>query len=161
MAIFKTPNGKGKYFDPSSKESLISYILNPQCILHSCFGGIHVDMDNIAESMHQVSNYFNKADGVQIRHFVISFHPAELDNPFIANEIAQQALCYLGKKYQAIYGVHENKYHLHIHIAMNSVSYVDGRRYYGTRAEFYAFRDFLQRLLSSYDIQQLQYVSNN
>ena len=67
---------------------------------------------------------------------------------------------YLGKEYQAIYAVHENTESLHIHIVMNSVSYIDGHRYRGTKAEHYEFMDFLRNVLIYYGITKLQYISS-
>ena len=29
MAIFKTANGRGKYYDAESKEQVLKYVLNP------------------------------------------------------------------------------------------------------------------------------------
>ena len=161
MAILKTANKKGKYYDDKAKEDVAAYILNPFKMSHNYCGGVAVEFPNIAESMQRVSERFGKTSGVQIRHFILSFYPNELSDATVADEISKRIVQHLGREYQTIYGVHEDAEHLHIHIAMNSVSYVDGHRYYGTRAEFNAFRAFLKNLLYNYGIYRLDYVSNS
>ena len=160
MAIYKTANCKGKYFDEMAKEDVISYVIDDNKMIHNYSGGVQVDEHDIAGSMKQVSAHFQKETGVQIRHFIISFESYELSNPLIVNEIAMHVVRYLGKEYQAIYAVHENTESLHIHIIMNSVSYIDGHRYRGTKAEHYEFMDFLRNVLKHYGITKLRYVSS-
>ncbi len=157
MAVLKTANGKGRYFNEDARELLTNYILRFDKVIHGYCGGIHVDPLYPAESMRAVSEQFEKTQGVQLRHFILSFDPKELSRPEIAYEIAQQAAAWIGYKYQVVYAVHEDKPHLHIHLVQNSVSYVDGQRYYGTKAEFHAFQDELRRILRQYHIDTLIY----
>ena len=159
MAMFKTANIKGKYFDENAKADVINYVLNPYKMPHNCHGGVKVDEHNIAKSMQTVSEQFGKSDGVQLRHFIISFSKNEVSSPYTADAIARDILYYLGREYQAIYGIHENG-EIHIHIVMNSVSYVDGHRYYGKKKEYYAFYYALRNILRRYGINKLMCVSN-
>ena len=159
MAMFKTANCKGKYFDDNAKEDVINYVLNPDKMPHRCCGGVKVDKFDIAGSMYAVSEYYNKTNGVQLRHFIVSFSKNELNDPYKAKAIAQEIMYHLGKEYQAIYGVHENG-DIHIHIVMNSVSYVDGHRYYGKKEEYYSFYYLLCDILRKYGINKLMRISN-
>lgn len=160
MAIMKTGNGNGKYFNRDAKELLINYILRSDKTIHGYFGGIGVDPICPAESMELVSEQFGKQDGVQLRHFIVSFSPRELSEPAIVNEIAQQITMYVGRDYQALYAVHEDKSYLHFHLVHNSVSYRTGARYRGTKHEFYALQGALKGILAQYGIYKLNYVSN-
>lgn len=137
MAIWKTGNGDGNYFNEDAKELVSAYIMHPDKAIHGYTGGYGVDPYFPAESMKIVSERFGKQQGVQLRHFVVSFTRDELNDPAIVNMIAQQFAMYVGQRYQVIYAVHENKPHLHFHLMHNSVSYLDGRRYYGKRSEFH------------------------
>ena len=96
MAILKTGNGNGNYFNEDAKELLIHYILRPDKVVHGYFGGVGVDPLCPAESMELVSEQFRKQDGVQLRHFIVSFTPYELADPAVVNEIAQQVTIYIG-----------------------------------------------------------------
>ncbi len=161
MATLKTGNKKGSYRDIDSKLDVISYILNPEKAQHSYIGGMSGTPRNIAENMNDVSVYFGKERGVQLRHYIISFSPNEINDPALVNIIAQRIIEYFAEEYQVIYAVHEDKPHLHIHIVINSVSFVDGHRYYGKREEFNAFRNFIKNLLRQYGIYCFYYVSNS
>lgn len=160
MATWKTPNGHGNYFNTDAKQLLTNYILRPDKLLHNYWGGINIDLDSPAESMVAISEKFRKTNGVQIRHFIVSFAPNELRDPFIANEIARQMAEYTGQWYQTLYAVHENKPNLHFHLIHNSVSFLDGSRYYGTREEHNALGNTLESILKRYHINTLVYVKS-
>ena len=161
MATFKTANQKGKYFDRDAKADTIRYILNPAKAVHGFVGGVGVSPECPAESMELVSERFGKSEGVQLRHYIISFEPHELRKPEIANKIGQEIAVYIGREFQCVYAVHENKPHLHIHLVVNSVSYTDGHRWRGNKAEFYRLINSCRIILQQYNIYQLYYVSAN
>ena len=159
MAIFTTPNGHGMYQDETAREGVIRYILNPNKIRNGYWGGASVDLTNPAGSMEQVSRKFGKESGVRLRHFVVSFRPDELDEVEIMDEIAQRVADWLGQEYPVLYGVHEDKEHLHFHLAMNAVSHLDGHRFRGTKKEFYDLQNAVKDILLDYGIFSLHYVS--
>lgn len=161
MANLKTANTKGKYRDAESKYDVINYILNPQAAISGYTGGMTGTPQSIANDMNDVSSSFGKTNGVQLRHFIITFSPDEMSDADTVNDIAQRIICYFSSEYQAVYNVHENKPHLHIHIVINSVSYVDGHRYYGKMNEFHSFKSFVRKILKEYGICQFDYVSNS
>lgn len=156
MAKLKVINRKGKYFDSDAKSDVSNYILNPDKTC--CYGGIAVDRTCPAESMELISELFGKTRGVQLRHYVLSFSPEEVRGPEIINQIAQQIANYIGLEYQVIYGVHYKKENPHIHFMFNSVSYLDGHRFYGTHKEFYRQKDAMRAILREHRIFQLNYI---
>lgn len=160
MAVFKTANGKGKYHDTESKKQVINYILNPDKMIHGYYGAFHVDTCHIVESMDEVSRRFGKSDGVQLRHFILSFDYDEIWSVKILNEIAMKVAYRLGKEFQIVYAVHETQSAPHFHFVMNSVSYVDGHRYYGTKKEHHDMMNVIRDVLKEYYIKELRYVSN-
>lgn len=160
MPIFKTANSKGKYHDLKAKEHVIGYIMNPAKTPHVFCGCVMADSDNIAQSMNEVSEKYSKTDGVQCRHFIISFSKGEVRNCKEANIIAGEIADYLGREYQVAYAVHEDSYYPHIHIAMNSVSFRDGHRYYGTKKEHYEMIDSINRILRRHNAGRLIYMAN-
>lgn len=159
MAELISGNCAGKYFDPNAKIDVITYILNPMKTIHGYFGGCCVDPNYPAESMEIISEQFGKSAGVQLRHLILSFAPDEANDPAIVNMIAQDVARYIGREYQAVYAVHENKPHLHIHLVFNSCSYVDGHRYRGTYKEFFSLKTFMQDVLRKYGVYNLRYAS--
>ncbi len=159
MAIITTPNGHGMYADETTREGVIRYILSPDKVRSGYWGGASVDLTDPVGYMEQIAQRFGKDSGVRLRHFVISFHPLELDDAETVNEIAQRVVDYIGQEYPAIYGVHEDAKHIHFHIAVNAVSHIDGHRYRGSKKEFYAFLNAIEAVLEDYGIYSLRYVS--
>lgn len=64
---------------------------------------------------------------------------------------------FLFKNYQCLYAVHCDSENVHLHFAFNPVSYVDGTRYRGTRAQFYKLRNEVQSILRYFGINRLYY----
>ena len=87
MATLKVLNGKGKYHDLGARADVAHYICNPLKAESGFTGGFGVTRD-IVGSMDDVAIRFNKVNGVQLRHFVLSFTPDEIDDPEEVNEIA-------------------------------------------------------------------------
>lgn len=122
MAIFETFNGNGNYRNENAIEAVTEYIFNPYKSPGGYLGGCGVNPSYPAESMINVSEEYGKSSGVRLRHYVLSFAPNELNNPQTANEIGTRIATLIGREYQVIYAVHENKKHLHIHIMHNAIS---------------------------------------
>ena len=159
MAILKTFNGNGNYRNENAIELVTDYIFNPYKTRSGYLGGFGVNPEGPAESMMIVSEQFGKTNGVKLRHYVLSFAPCELTNPTTANEIGGRIAQFIGREYQALYAVHENREHLHIHIVTNAISYIDGHRFYGRRSEFYKLMEGMRKILYNYGITNLIYDS--
>ncbi len=158
MSTIKTTNQTGKYHDPDALNDIISYILQPDKALHGFVGGFGVDPQDITTSMLLVADRWGKTTGIQLHHFILSFSPAELSDPTILNEIAKAASIFLAQDYQVVFAVHENKPHLHAHIVINAVSYKTGRKYHGSKAEFYRFVNHINLTLQRYNLPHLHYI---
>lgn len=155
MAIHRTINGQGKYHDYTSKEDVINYILNPDKTPSGFVGFINVDQNNPALSMHQCAAQHGKDKGIQLRHIVVSFYEHEIPDHDTANSIAKELMFYIGQQYQALYAVHENTDYIHFHLAFNNIS-LTGKRYYGTKKEYYAITNTLRIILKKYGINYLK-----
>lgn len=161
MAIFKTVNEKGKYRDLEARETVARYIFNPRKALSKLWGGVCVTED-VVGSMDEIAKKFNKTEGVQLRHFVVAFRPEEVNKPEIANEIACELARFIGREYQVAFAIHEDTEYLHIHFMQNSISYVDGHRYYGTRKEYYNLLNFATNFLwNNYRIKLVSKPANS
>ncbi|MFQ7289641.1 MAG: relaxase/mobilization nuclease domain-containing protein [Lacrimispora saccharolytica] len=108
----------------------IKYIIDPEKTENYWIGGnAGTKTDQVYQNFMETKRDFQKLDGRQCYHFVISFRPGETD-PVTAYNVAQE-FCekYLGN-YQYIFAVHTDHEHLHAHIVFNSVSIVDGIKYH-------------------------------
>lgn len=160
MALLKVVNRKGKYHDPNSRETIARYITNPNKTFSGFIGVSQgVNPQDIAGSMNQVAQQFNKTRGVQLRHIIISFLPDEVLSPEDVYRIGCDLAGYTSQEYQTVFAVHENTDRLHIHLMFNSISFVDGHRYYGKKYEYYSFINHVKQVLHQYGIHRLFTVS--
>lgn len=146
MATLKVLNCAGKYHDIGARENVAGYIFDPIKMLHRLCGGVAVT-ENFIESMNEVAIRFKKTKGIQLRHFVLSFPPEELDDPEVVYEIACHVARFIGRDYQIVFAVHENTDNLHIHFMQNSVSYTTGHKYSGSKKDYYQLVNFLTEFL--------------
>ena len=160
MSNLHVVNGEGKYHDDLARETVIQYIFQPSKAIHGYIGASeHVSLERAAEDMTAVAKKFQKDSGIRLRHFVLSFHPTELDIPKIANDIGTDIVAYLGEEYQAVYAVHENRNHIHIHIVVNTISHLDGHRYRGNKKELYSFIAVLKLIVRQFHIKTVRYIA--
>lgn len=132
MAITKLLHQKECKGTPSRHlKNAIYYILNPQKTEQGLLigGNCGVTPQEVYQAMLQTKREFQKTNGRQGYHFVISFRPGEADWE-TAYQIGQE-FCdrYLQDRYDYVYAVHTDRAHLHIHILFNSVS-LEGRKYH-------------------------------
>lgn len=158
MAMLKVLNGKGKYHDLGAREDVAHYICNPLKVESGFMGGIGVTED-IVGSMDDIAVKFNKVKGVQLRHFVLSFLPDELDCPEDVFEVACEIASFISREYQVVFAVHEDTENLHVHFMFHAVSYRDGHRYLGTKREYYDLLNYVNEILKFYKLK-LMTVSN-
>lgn len=106
-----------------------------------------MDVNHAAEQMHFVKEAWNAVDGRQMYHFIVSFCDKELYSIDIDDAIGlAESICnYLGDERQIIYGIHLDTDNLHIHFAMNTVSYRDGRRYAANRGNDIQLARFIEQ----------------
>jgi len=155
MAILKFVNCKEKYQDSDATKEVINYIFNPDKSKRELYGFYQVDPENPTKSMRDVAKAFGKTTGIQIRHYIISFTKYEINEPIIADQIAQEIITYFQDQYQCVYAIHEDTEYLHIHFVCNAISYVNGHRYRGNKAEYYDFISWIKSLLHKYRIYSL------
>lgn len=80
---------------------------------------------------------FGKLGGVVGYHFIQSFAPGEV-TPEQAHAIGVAfARRLFGDRYEVVVGTHLDKAHLHNHVVVNSVSFVDGEKYHSSPGSYY------------------------
>lgn len=162
MAVFLTINQKGKYHDANAKQDVSNYILDEQKMISGYKGFLEVDPKEPALSMEKVSAFYGKSNEVQLRHFAVSFAKEEISDPAIVNAIAYELMLYIGKDYQVLYGVHEDKAdHLHFHMAFNTVNYTTGERYRGNKTEYYNLLNETKRIARKYGVYKIYPMYKN
>lgn len=160
MATLKviTPGAQEKYRDFKSYEDVIGYIQNPLKTIHGYIGGIAVNPAYAAYEMQCLTAAYHKDYGGHLRHMILTFTPQEVNSPDIAHAIAHEVASYYGQRFQITWGVHENTGNLHVHFAMNRVSYQNGKKYEGQKEDYYTFQDHVKAILRAYGIHSFYRV---
>lgn len=87
--------------------------------------------------MQATKQRFGKLGGVIGYHFIQSFAPSEV-TPEQAHAIGVAfAQRLFGDRYEVVVGTHLDKAHLHNHVVVNSVSFVDGKKYHSSPGSYY------------------------
>ena len=142
IAIRDRLDKRVNYVVNSEKTSLdagVAYITNPEKTEQTFFTktiNCHTIETAYAEMM-DTKRYWNKMGGVLGFHIIQSFVPGEV-TPTQAHEIGMEFCKRLFKgRFQVVIGTHLDKKHLHNHIIVNSVSYMDGKKYHSNPESYY------------------------
>ena len=126
MAIIKAVNSH------SNIKHIINYVTKKEktigkklCSAYNC------NIDTAAKEMQTTKELYNKTKGRTYLHFVQSFPPDENITAQQANQLAKEFVeqCPLFSDFEVIYCTHVDKEHIHTHFIVNSVSFVDGRKF--------------------------------
>lgn len=114
----------------TSLDGMIDYAVNPdkteQRLFESCLNCSSVE--NASRDMERTKRRYNKTGGIQGYHIIQSFQPGEItpeQTHAIGVEFARRLF---GDRFEVVVGTHLDKHHLHNHIAVNSVSFLDGKK---------------------------------
>lgn len=148
-------------------DTRIAYVLNEQktaCIgFHSIRGirdtltsGFNCACDEAYTQMLATKRYFEKTDKVQGYHFIQSFLPGEI-TPERAHQIGCEFIkrCF-ASDYEVVISTHTDRSHIHNHIIVNAVSFVDGHKYLSTPATFYALRGISDEICRENSLSVIQ-----
>ena len=118
--------------------------------------GIHCRTDHAWEDMRAVQERFGKTDGVVALHAYQSFREGEV-TPEQCHEIGVAlARKVWGKRFQVLVATHMNTDNLHNHFVINSVSYVDGKKYEQRRSQYAEFRETSDKLCREYGLSVVE-----
>lgn len=154
MATYKVigKGQDGKYFDDAARRDVINYCQQEYKTPSALMGSRAVSLGNAAFEMETIARLYNNDHKLRLRHSIISFDERDHISPAQAAQIAEAAIRYFGNEFQVLYAIHEDAGHIHAHIVMNQVSYVDGHKYHGSRAEYYAFVGYMKTVVRPYHI---------
>ena len=127
-----------KAAEEASMTANIAYALNAEKGTTRLFQTA-VNLDGIEtawDEMKDAKERWGKTDGIQGFHVVQSFAPGET-TPELAHKIGVEFVERCFPDFQAVIGTHLDKHHIHNHIVLNSVSYVDGHKYHSSQKSYY------------------------
>ncbi len=140
-----------QYNDPQCVGNLINYIMRDKSFTdryerNTYSGSPNIyDLNNAAAEFMTIKKCYGKANGRQLRHIVISPDPKDLFTAGMLYEFALYVCEYYSSQYQICFSVHTDKKIPHLHIVMNTVSYVNGKMLHDTLSEQAQFRAYCEK----------------
>lgn len=116
----------------SSIKHIINYVTKKEkTIEKKLCSGFNCNVYTAAKEMQLTKELYNKTAGRTYKHFIQSFAPDENITAVQAHEIAGEFVknCPLLSDFEVIYCTHVDKEHIHTHIVVNSVSFMDGHKF--------------------------------
>ena len=117
----------------------ITYAANPEKTEQHFFTSVLncESCETAYAEMQATKQRFGKLGGVVGYHFIQSFAPSEV-TPEQAHAIGVAfAQRLFGERYEVVVGTHLDRAHLHNHVVVNSVSFVDGKKYHSSPGSYY------------------------
>lgn len=146
-----------KYQDDDAIGDVVNYILDEK---KTCgyIGGWAANPQYAAYEMELLAKLFHNNKGVRIRHWTITFEEHELqrlesglgcDRTIAVYRLGFAFSAYYRNQYQIVFAVHCDE-RPHLHIVMNTVSYVDGKKFSGNKTEYYNYEKYAKSVARNY-----------
>lgn len=155
-------NNTVKYIENKDKtlkglDNVISYANNEDKTEKQYYiTGINCNVSSACEEMKNVKIVFNKTSGILGYHGYQSFGEGEV-NPDIAHEIGIKLANEMwGDRFQVIVSTHLNTNHIHNHFVVNSVSFIDGKKFNSCRATTAQLRALNDSICNEYNLSALK-----
>lgn len=143
---------KSGYKSPEEMANLINYILSEE--RHAINGLVGGNMivtgkpETVYQQMMDVKQYFKKCCGRYMRHIVVSFSNYELQYLRVDEiyRIAMQ-ICGFFRWNQTVFAIHQETGQIHIHIGVNTVSFLDGSK---LRFSLWELKEYVNQVVGAY-----------
>ena len=124
--------------DGQSLKDVMDYAVNPSKTEQQYLvSGVNCDPSIARQQMIITKQRYDKLDGRTAYHAYQSFKPGETD-PQTAHQIgalfAQQLW---GDRFQVVVATHVDKDHIHNHFVINSISFLDGKKFHSTCESYF------------------------
>lgn len=137
MSILKAVKLKVGRRKRANLSGIIKYVLKTEKTEEKLVYGHCLEVVRAYKMMIETKTVFSKTSGREYSHFVQSYPPDENITPEQALEQAKKLLEATKKfrAYEVLLAVHKDRSHIHVHYIVNSVSFVDGRKFHITKKE--------------------------
>lgn len=117
---------------------------------------LNCNKNSLYEDMMFTKKRFDKTDGILGFHAFQSFAEGEV-TPEIAHEIGVKLANELwGDRFEVVVSTHINTNHIHNHFCINSVSFIDGKKYYNNRHTYALMRQTSDSLCKEYNLSVIE-----
>ena len=119
--------------------------------------GINCAPEIARDEMQMVKRQFGKEGGIIAYHGYQSFAPGEV-TPEQAHEIGVELARRLwGDRFQVVVATHLDREHIHNHFVLNSVSFVDGKKYNDCKATYALMRQTSDQLCREHGLSVIEH----
>ena len=118
--------------------------------------GINCSTNNACKEMKEIKKHFQKEDGIIAFHAYQSFKEGEVTPEQAHNIGIQLAEEMWGDRFQVVVATHLNTNHIHNHFLINSVSFVDGKKYYDNRMSYAELRRLNDQICMEHNLSYLE-----
>jgi len=118
--------------------------------------GVNCSPGSAREIMFATKKKFASTEGVVAYHGIQSFAAGET-TPGVAHEIGVKLAQQLwGNRHEVVVTTHLDKNCLHNHFVVNNVSFVDGKRYYRSKKDYYDMQTESDKLCREYGLSVIE-----
>lgn len=145
--------------DKTSLDNIIEYAANPdkaeQRVFETAINCSSVE--TAYKEMVATKQKYGKEGKVLAYHYIESFKPGEV-TPELAHKIGVEfAQKCFGDRFEVVIGTHLDRHHIHNHIVVNSVSFVDGGKFRSTPKSYYnEIRKISDELCRKYELSVIE-----
>ena len=118
--------------------------------------GINCSTNNACKEMKEIKKHFQKEDGIIAFHAYQSFKEGEVTPEQAHNIGIQLAEEMWGDRFQVVVATHLNTNHIHNHFVINSVSFVDEKKYYDNRMSYAELRRLNDQICMEHNLSYLE-----
>ena len=123
--------------------------------------GINCQPAIACEQLNQTKLQYQKTGGILAFHGYQAFAPGEA-TPETAHSIGVKLAKELwGDRFEVLISTHVDKRHIHNHFVLNSVSFMDGKRYYDNNATYALMRKTSDKLCREYSLSVIENPQND
>lgn len=125
----------GYYTEDRDIWNLLCYIVRDKrvgCMVPVSLWNTRGTLKSVSDAYKQMvglQRFFEKDKERRMYHLMITFEENVKDLDLI-RDIAEEVADYLGSERQLLYGIHTDKENYHIHLAMNAVSFRNGKKWH-------------------------------
>lgn len=118
--------------------------------------GINCKFENAFKRMTETKKEYEKTDGILGYHIIQSFAPGE-GTPESIHELGKEfARRAFGDRFEVVVATHLNTDCLHNHYVLNSVSFMDGKKYYDNNESYARLRQISDELCREYGLYVIE-----
>lgn len=139
----------------SSLKGIIKYVRDIEKTSDKILSGKDCTSTNALSKMICTKKVWGKTAKRQYHHIIQSFLPGEVSAE-VAHEIGQKLAAKEFKNYEVLITTHIDREHYHNHLIINSVSFIDGRKYKGTEGSLVDLKEESDRLCGEYGLSVIE-----